>query len=464
VILVRVFDTAAFGTYKQLLLIHATLYAVLQLGLAESLYYFLPSRPQASGRYVANTMLGLAGAGALALAGLAIAGGRLAGWLGNGGIADQAPLIGAFIALTLAAAPLEIVLLSRGRSLGAAVAYGLSDVLRGALMAGAALVARSLEAVFVAAVAFGAVRLAVMVGWARREFGGELRPDRIALGDQLRYAVPFGLAALVETIQATYHQYAVAWRLDPAAFAVYAVGCLQLPFVELVAGPAANVMMVRMGEARQERDRVLRLFHDTTRKLALVFLPLAVLLVVIARDLIRLLFTDTYAASAGVFQVWCMTVVLAVVQTDAVLRVYAETRAILALNVLRLVLVATSVGGLLGAIGLPGAALATVAASVVAKGAALLRLAPVVGVRPSRLLPWKALAATAASAVGAAVPVWVLGSSGQPPTVLGLAATAAVYLVSYALLAAVLVASPEQRRSAHDRLARALGVPQAAKG
>ena len=46
VLLVRTFNQAEFGTYKQLFLIYGTLYGLAQLGMAESLYYFVPKRPQ----------------------------------------------------------------------------------------------------------------------------------------------------------------------------------------------------------------------------------------------------------------------------------------------------------------------------------------------------------------------------------------------------------------------------------
>ena len=49
VVLARIFDQAAFGTYKQLFLIYATLYGLAQLGAAESLYYFVPREPAAGG-------------------------------------------------------------------------------------------------------------------------------------------------------------------------------------------------------------------------------------------------------------------------------------------------------------------------------------------------------------------------------------------------------------------------------
>src|ERR1051325_2700062 len=66
-VLARVFDPAQFGTYKQLFLIWATLYAIAQLGMAQSLYYFLPRAPHRAGSYVANCLLFLAAAGVACL-------------------------------------------------------------------------------------------------------------------------------------------------------------------------------------------------------------------------------------------------------------------------------------------------------------------------------------------------------------------------------------------------------------
>ena len=47
IVLARLFDPAEFGTYKQFFLVYATLYGVLQLGMAESLYYFVPRQSRA---------------------------------------------------------------------------------------------------------------------------------------------------------------------------------------------------------------------------------------------------------------------------------------------------------------------------------------------------------------------------------------------------------------------------------
>ena len=61
VALARLFDQSEFGTYKQLFLVNATLYGIMQCGMAESLFYFVPSDPRRAGRYAMNALVVLAG-------------------------------------------------------------------------------------------------------------------------------------------------------------------------------------------------------------------------------------------------------------------------------------------------------------------------------------------------------------------------------------------------------------------
>src|SRR5580700_6520837 len=76
-VLARVFDASQFGTYKQLFLIWGTIYAVAQMGMASSLYYFLPRQPRMAGPYVANSLLFLAVTGLCCLGALVLAAPKL---------------------------------------------------------------------------------------------------------------------------------------------------------------------------------------------------------------------------------------------------------------------------------------------------------------------------------------------------------------------------------------------------
>ena len=55
-ILVRMFDLETFGTYKQWFLLYITLLTMTQIGMSESLLYFLPRADGEAGRYVMNSV------------------------------------------------------------------------------------------------------------------------------------------------------------------------------------------------------------------------------------------------------------------------------------------------------------------------------------------------------------------------------------------------------------------------
>ncbi len=433
VVLVRVFDQATFGTYKQLFLVFATLYYIAQVGMAESLFYFVPQAQGRRGAYVANAAVGL-GALGLASGALLWAGApAIAVWLNNAALAAYLPWIGAFLLLMLVSAGLEIVLIARGRFVWAASSYGLSDLLRAALFIVPALVTRRLEWVLVGAVAFAALRGVVTLGYFVGEFRGALRPGNGALKEQLSYALPFGAAVLIETIQGNLHQYVVSARFDAATFALYAVGCLQIPFVDLVAGPAGSVMMVRMSERLADKDRgsVVALWHQTTLRLALIFFPLTALLLVLGRDLIVVLFTSTYAASVPIFLVWSLSILFPVLQTDGVLRVFARTRFLLLVNVTRLLLILGSISWFLSTFGLMGAVLVTLSGMIVAKGLMLFDMSRLLKVGLRGLLPWRGLVATAGLAVAAAAPAWAVMKALTDHPLAGLAAAGMTYASIY---------------------------------
>jgi O-antigen/teichoic acid export membrane protein len=220
---------------------------------------------------------------------------------------------------------------------------------------------------------------------------------------QLGYALPFALAVTVETVQANLHQYVVSASSDAASFAVYSVALLQIPLVDQTATTTGTVAMVQMGEAIQQGrpQDVRRLWHDIVAKLAALFFPLVALLVVAGRDLILVLFTARYQASVPLFQLSSLGILLFVLQPDTVLRVMAQTRFLLVLNVVRLAVVAATIGPALGRLQLAGAVLATLAGAVVARGLGLVRIGQLLHLTLGTLLPWRKLAAAALASTGA---------------------------------------------------------------
>jgi len=441
IVLARHLTQEEFGTYKYVFLLWGTL-GFLQLGMAESLYYFLPQSPEQSGRFVANAVMTLAGAGLVAALVLSLMPEIIAAWLGNPEVATYLPLVGAFLALTLITAPFEIVMVARKRYALAAVTYACSDMLRALLLIVPALLVPDVRPLLIGAVLFGVARVAVMLGYIGREFGAALRPGRALWRAQWAYAIPFTAAVVLEVLQLNLHQYVVAAHADAATFAIYSVGCMQVPLVDLVAMSAANVMMVRMGDSLREGASVLPLWHAAVERLALVLIPFAVALMITARELIATLYTVAYLPSVPVFVISTVLIALSAFPVDGVLRVYAETKFLILMNVIRLAITVAVIGWAFLQFGLEGAIATTVVAQVVAKGAALGRIGHLFHVTVRRLLPWRAIAGIALAALVSAGPaLWVRAELTAPPLMSG-ALVAIVYGVTYAAIVAVYFGLP----------------------
>jgi O-antigen/teichoic acid export membrane protein len=268
----------------------------------------------------------------------------------------------------------------------------------------------------------------------RLVFQGELRPDLSLLRKQLAYALPFAAAVTLEITQGSLHQFVVAHRYDTATFAIYSVGCLQIPLVDFVATGASSVLMVKMGERSGPSAHAARLelWHEAVRKLALLLFPLVVLLLVAGHELIVFLFTERFRASVPVFLISSLTIGLAALPTDSALRTYRQTSVLVVMNVIRLLVVAVSILPLLATFGLPGAAVSLVLGTLAVKTFALARIRRMLDVPLTQLLPWRDLAMTLAVAGVAGSIAWVAKSTLTSATFASMTVAGLVFVGAYA--------------------------------
>ncbi len=364
--------------------------------------------------------------------------GRLVAWLFSNDDLERLVAPGAiYFLFMMVAVPLEIVMICRERYRLASVSYAVSDLLRAAALVVPAIVTRDLRWLMIGAVCFASVRFAGSILYLRRTYGSELRPNRALLAEQLRYSLPFGLAVLVGTLQANFHHFVVSHSFDAATFAIFAVGCLQIPLIDFIATPMADVMMVKMTEARRDGAvaRARALWHQAVSDLALLFLPLVGLLLVVADRLIVVLFTESYAASVPVFRISVLTILFTPLLIESVLRVHADTRFILLLNSLQLGVIAILIWPLLARFGLVGGVLVMVTAVFVVRVVGLLRLRHLLGSRFAELLPWPRLAKVVSIAVGASLISAVVDSLVEGPPILALAIVGTVHVLVWGALA-----------------------------
>jgi hypothetical protein len=104
------------------------------------------------------------------------------------------------------------------------------------------------------------------------------------------------------------------------------------------------------------------------------------------------------------------------------------------MNVLRLVLIAISIGWFLSTFGLAGAVLVTLLTTSLVKAVGVFRIARLLRVGLSDVLPWSRLASVAIQASVAAVPAFWVNRAVTSPPLANVIATGAVYTLTFATI------------------------------
>lgn len=404
-VLARVLLPASYGTFKLAWLWCTTLGVVLPMGLTPSLVYFVPREPHRRRYYIAHALLVTTLLGLLAGVLLYVLGPGIALRMDKKELAGQMHRVALFSALYLAGSTMDCIPMSLGRiKLAAVLRFGYEATQALGIVTGA-LLTRSLTGALdgvIVGTAFRAVACWVMV---LREHG--LHVSREDLKRQLAYALPFGLAFAIIVPQQQFHQYFVAANVTAAMFAIYAVGCFNLPIVDMLYTPVSEVLQLGIAEHDRDGDREgpLRLFREAVSRLAFVFIPTMALLYVCGPTLLTFLYTDRYRDSVPIFRLAILAIPLTALPLDGVMRARAQNRFMLAVSVVKLAVTVPLVVAGFHLFGLPGAMGGWVAADAVTRGILLLRAGHLLGgmryLLPWRTLSMQALAAAVAAPVGA---------------------------------------------------------------
>jgi O-antigen/teichoic acid export membrane protein len=442
IVLTRLLTREDFGTYRQLVLLSGLLSRLVLLGFPQTVLYFYPRVDRSQRATVISQVSIILLALGLVAAGLLFAlRSPIAILFNNPPLADFVPLFAVYAAITTASGHVvNLLIVQRAARRAAAFAAAVMS----APATGAVVGALVLGGVG------GAVAGLVGAGCAVGIWGGVIvfrlllreRPGRGTafvqthlLREQLSYGVPLGLAGAVGAVEHHLDHVLVSGMLSPESYAVYSIGAVASPFVVLLgSGVVASLVPVWAGMLKgAETTEAMSLFRGSTRKLALGVLPLTVYLLLVAPDLLPVLFSDKYAASAPVFRILVLMLAVHAFIPDGILRGAGRTRALLAGHFGTLVLGTGLVAFGIHVGGLPGAAAGMVVAEVLRKVYYGLVVRGVVGRGAGPLLPWGHLGRIGAIALAAAIPtavaLWALDAALARLVVGGL-----VYGATYVLL------------------------------
>src|SRR5919198_1786808 len=286
-LLVRRLSLHDLGLYKQAFLVVGTATAVFSLNFNTSAYYFLPRERERRPSIVLNVLVFNLLAGALALSVLVFFPGALVAIFNSSELVPYAPAIGLVVLLWLFSLFLEIVAIANQELRAGTVFIVCAQLSKTALMLGAAVWFSSVRSLLVAAAVQGTLQTLILLWYLRARFPGFWRSfDWPVMRAQLAYALPLGLHGLLWALQSDLHNYFVSHRFGAAAFALYAVGCFDLPLIGILAESVGAVMIPRVSLLQKEggRREIVVVASRAMRKLAAVYFPVYAFLMVVGRE------------------------------------------------------------------------------------------------------------------------------------------------------------------------------------
>ena len=344
-LLVRRLSQHEFGLYKQSFLVVGTALALLPLGFQMSAFYFLPREKDhrdRQGQIILNILLFhllMGGLGALVLV---LFPQLLNSLFHSAEIVAYAPIIAAVIFFWVVSSYLEVVSVAHQEARLSTIFIVCAQLTKTGLLVLAAIAFGSIRALIYAALVQGLVQTVILLLYLRSRFPRFWASfDWSVLRMQLSYALPFGVAGLLFSLLTDLPNYFVSNQFDAAKFAIYAIGCFNIPLVGMLSESVGAVMIPQVSVLQKQGDHreILALASRVARKLALVYLPLYAFLLIMGREFLTALFTRQYAASWPIFAINLTMLPLSIFVSDPIMRAYAEQRQFLPKLYLALVVI-----------------------------------------------------------------------------------------------------------------------------
>lgn len=326
-LIVRYLSRDAVGTYREAFLVIGNAIVILPLGFSMSAYYFLARETERRGAAVFNILLFNLVVGGLACLVLQLYPQIIGNIFRSDHLTALAPMIGIVIWIWIFSTFLETVAIANQEAKVATAFIILAQFSKTVLMGAAVLAFASVEAFIYAAMIQGVLQTLILFWYLRSRFPGFwLNFDPHFFWEQMRYALPFGLAGILWMAQYDVHNYFVGYKFSAAEYAIYAYGCFEVPLIAMLSESVTSVLIPRMNalQAAGNRDEMIRLTVRASEKLAMFYFPIYVFLMITAHTFIITLFTQEYAASADIFVINITILPFMVLITDPILRSYKE--------------------------------------------------------------------------------------------------------------------------------------------
>ncbi len=192
----------------------------------------------------------------------------------------------------------------------------------------------------------------------------QFRLERKTLVRILGLAIPVILSILLSGSSEYIDGIIIKWKLTDFDFSIYRFGAKELPILLIMANTFSVAMVSVIASNVQEGITEIR--HRSTR-LMHVFFPLTILLMLVSLPLYKLVFTDVFADSAFIFNIYLLLIIPRLLFPQTILTGMLQTKYLFYSSAIEITVNVVLSLVLLHFIGLPGIALGTFMAACIDK-------------------------------------------------------------------------------------------------
>jgi O-antigen/teichoic acid export membrane protein len=408
IVAAAVYEPVQLAYVTAVLLLVETSIALGSLGLPDVVFYFIGRYPDRSAAIVRQTSLILLFAAVIVVPiviGVAVV---ISGSDGELDLIPALPWLALIVLVELPTQPAVNQLIAHGYAGSAAILYAWFALLRLIACLTPAVTGWSSTSIPIAMALLGMTHLIAHLWILRRVYPlapGQKWVVRAQLKEIFYFALPSGVQATVSKLNPQIDKYAVEFMLGAEVLALYSVAALELPLVTMIPYAIGAVMQVRYVRLYLggQREELRALWYQTVEKTMVLVVPLAVIFIVMAPDLIGLVYAPKYAVAIPPFQIFTVVLLHRVAAYGPMLQATNQQRLLIVSSLLIVVSNLVMQYPMTRLFGINGPAIATAVANVPAWLFVLHRIGRALGDGIRIALPWRFYARTlvVAGALGA---------------------------------------------------------------
>ncbi|MFM6928347.1 MAG: lipopolysaccharide biosynthesis protein [Bdellovibrio sp.] len=338
----RHLSVETYGTYKLVTLIYWFAQVALNLGLDDSVNYYLRWDRKNFALYSWNALiLNFLITGIVAL-GLTVFRFPIAKLLNDSDLANYLPLLGLLIVTTICSQQMEGLLINFNRFKERLYLDAGTEFLKSAALLGAFMLFDSIAW----ALGFLSILMTVRLAWVIYTIEAHKKKEALKYRDggkfvanQIQYGLPLGFSRIVANLL-NVENFVISSFYNITQFTIYSVGSFENPLINSLRSSVYELINIQLIE--EVRNGNYHKAEDTwrrmTRKLLLVIIPFSIYTAFFSKELITFIYSDKYVDSAPYLAVFSLYIFIGCLNPEPLFRAASQTAYALKIKIVGVIL------------------------------------------------------------------------------------------------------------------------------